>query len=592
MRVAKPFLLASLVVLLGACDLFTAAPSADSRVASFTLPAAANPVLAADVKGLVDEKTKTITLMIDPAVTDFSALKPTIVIAGSGSIYPSSGVAKDFTQTPATYKLVETNGKTSVYFVTIIPKSVDAEPGAVRITEYFCGTGGGTATTGELNRYLEFYNGSSAAVDLSQFELAQRRAKAGRPDSSLDQVVRLKGSIPANSFFILYSARMNVALLSVAFACPNKQSDGAYNGIMDSDGASSYQLMKEGVVIDTVGPMDGSAYAGETCFFRRSDTASGIPGPAAPLWDRSAWARAPASGLLGDDVNAGKASLRDSSLVSLLVTSGLLKIPATINATAGTATILLPDGVDAANLLLSVGSFGSSASIDGTTITSAKTGLDLSSGKKTLTIAGQDGTNSNYVISAIPRYTTTNYDFDGGIKAVVDKIVAGGTADTPLGDVFITGVITAKNIYPASFFIQDMNAGIYFYTSEGISFPVGSKVKILVSTGKVYYGMPEVTVYDSAIDPVSTDLFSLYYKTGDYAAATGIGSVYRYDGSIAQGGLSYYKGQFAGALYFHYPIDIQTALAAGATGTFYGPVSYTRENYTMELVTRDQFSLH
>jgi hypothetical protein len=428
-------------------------------------------------------------------------------------------------------------------------------------------------------------------VDLSQFELAQRRSKNGRRAPELDQVATLKGSIPAKSFYIIYSAQGSASLLASALACPAVQSDTVYNGIMDSDGASGFQLLKDGAVIDSVGPNDGSAYASNTCFYRRSVTKTGLPGPASATWVPADWATAPICGLLSEDANAGKASLTDASLTSLVVSNGSLKLSATIDNASKLATILKPNGLDVSKLTIAAGSFGTSATIDGAAITNGVTTADFSTGTRKLKILGQDGTSAEYSISAIDRYTTANYDFDGGIKAVLAKIWAYGSTGGSFADgTVVTGIVTAKSIYPASFFIQDKNAGLYFYTSEGISFPVGAKVSIKVSTGSVYYGMPEVTAFDS-IEAASSGLSSIYYMTGDYANKDSIGCVYKYEGTIAQGGLSYYKGQFSGSLYFHYPKEIQSALAAGAKGSFYGPVSYTRDNYTMELVTSDQFSI-
>ncbi len=551
--------------------------------------AAALSALGSDAQGVIDPELHTIKVLLDGAVSDYGALVPAIAISGSAEVYPASGEVHDFTQTPVPYKLVDSGGKTTVYYVYFAAKPAPAEAGALRMTEYFCGTGSGTATTGELNRYLELYNDSDAAVDLSQFRLAQRRSRNGVRDSSLDQVVSLKGSIGPKAFYLIYAARINASLLANANAFGAKISDSSYNGIMDSNGASGYQLIRDGAVVDSIGPNDGSFYAKDACYCRRS-LAAGQPGPATPSWDRGAWVALPVGGLLGDDVNAGKASPIGSALLSLVASNGSLHMAATVDETGKTATILLPEGVDRAALDLNVGSFGVSVTIGGIPVGNGSIHADLSVARQ-LAITGQDGSKSTYTVSAIARYTTTNYDFDGGIAAVLAKIWAGGSVDTALNGTAITGVVTATGIYPASFSIQDKNAGIYFYTSEGISFPVGSKVRIKVNTGKAYYGLPEITDYDS-IESAGSGLNSLYYKTGDYANKDAICCVYRYDGTIAVGGLSYYKGKFDGALYFHYPSGtIEDLLATGSRGTFYGPVTYTRDNYTMEIVTADQFSI-
>lgn len=592
----KKILYSACLIILGIFT-FSCTPAVDpfaetqASIKSFVLTTANNPTLSADVVGIINPTTKVITLKIETAVSDYTTIKPTISFNGEATIYPASDEVKDFTQNPVTYKLTDKSGHTEVYYAKIVPKPVDAPVGAIRITEYFCGTGAGSATTGELNRYIELYNDAAVSVDLSQFELVQKRAKFGVVDPKLDQMATLKGTIPSKSYFIIYSAKMNTSLLANVNAWASKQSDAIFNGIMDSDGASSYQLQKNGEIIDIVGPNDGSFFAKNTCYLRRTDLGTGIPLAASSVWDASSWAVIPISGVMGNDANAGKASATDSALISLLFISGNMTIPATVDPVTKYAVALLPDGIPTNELTVAAGTFGTKITVDGNNLVNNQTVLDLTS-QKTLIVTGQDGSTTSYFVSVAPRYTNINYLFDGGIKAVMDKLWLKPTGeDVALGDVEVTGILTAKGIYPAAFVIQDSTAGLYFYTSEGISFPLGSKVKIKVSTGKVYNGLPEVTVYDSTIEAVDSNLYSLYYKTGDFANKDAVGLLYKYTGSIAQNGLASYKGQFTGAYYFHY-LDktIQSLMGVGTSGTFYGPITYVASNYTMELSSAEQIN--
>lgn len=199
-----------------------------------------------------------------------------------------------------------------------------------------------------------------------------------------------------------------------------------------------------------------------------------------------------------------------------------------------------------------------------------------------------------------PSFTTTNYSFDGGCLAVFNNIENNSTGgDSGYGDAVVlsgnvTGVITAKNLGGnASFMIQDNSAGLYFYSSStGVDYEVGQIVTIAVSQGREYYGLPEVTSYGT-ITLNDTNTYPLYYQTGDFAQESEVGKVYRYVGSVADGSEdTYFKGQFSGSWYYHAGNSgVEDLIDTGDTGTFTGPVTYTRENFTMELPNEYYFSI-
>ena len=69
------------------------------------------------VVGVVNEDSHTVALTV-PVGTDVKTLVPTIVFTGE-SVYPASGVAKDFTS-PVTYTVTAADNTTQIYTVTVI----------------------------------------------------------------------------------------------------------------------------------------------------------------------------------------------------------------------------------------------------------------------------------------------------------------------------------------------------------------------------------------------------------------------------------------------------------------------------------------
>jgi hypothetical protein len=89
-------------------------PSSAKQITSFSLRAADNPGLSADVAGVVTGTSIAIGVPFGTAVT---ALVPTVVHTGA-SVGPASGVAQDFTH-PVPYTVTAVDGSTQTYSVTV-----------------------------------------------------------------------------------------------------------------------------------------------------------------------------------------------------------------------------------------------------------------------------------------------------------------------------------------------------------------------------------------------------------------------------------------------------------------------------------------
>jgi len=95
--------------------------------------------------------------------------------------------------------------------------------------------------------------------------------------------------------------------------------------------------------------------------------------------------------------------------------------------------------------------------------------------------------------------TAEPYDFSGNIASLRAAIDPTGSASSvatfTLGSpVVVTGVVHAVNS-AGKFWIQDKDAGIYFYTSAGDLPSVGEKVSMTVTGGCVYNYLVEATSY-------------------------------------------------------------------------------------------------
>ncbi|MBQ9495541.1 MAG: hypothetical protein IJR50_07895 [Treponema sp.] len=210
--------------------------------------------------------------------------------------------------------------------------------------------------------------------------------------------------------------------------------------------------------------------------------------------------------------------------------------------------------------------------------------------------------------SLIPVYMNVNYDFDGGMQHVLDEIRAGHngsqSGNTTSINKQVAGILTCKEVFGGSsakrcFFLQDKNAGLYFYISDSSSTQlpdealVGNKIRVTVTTGKIYYDMPEVTgisaieiIEDGATVPV-------YYETGAYNQPDCLGRMYGYSGAVEGSPDNKYVGTFSASneLYFHCSSALKSKLAGGTRGTFYGPVTYSYSKYRMEIADENQIIL-
>lgn len=81
--------------------------------------------LAANAKGIVDQKAKTVTFKV-PAGTDVKALVPMVMVSKYATVVPASGVSQDFTA-PVTYTVTAEDGSKQTFTVTVIVMSGDKE---------------------------------------------------------------------------------------------------------------------------------------------------------------------------------------------------------------------------------------------------------------------------------------------------------------------------------------------------------------------------------------------------------------------------------------------------------------------------------
>ncbi|WP_143164842.1 hypothetical protein [Chryseolinea serpens] len=130
--------------------------SSNKTITAFSFLTTDNPVLSADVQGIISGQNILFTL---PAGVSVTALKPTIVHTGS-AVDPAAGTAHDFS-TPATYTVTAEDGSTQAYAISV---SVSESGPSVYVVggQMFFGTGyarvwkngtGTNLTNGDYNAY-------------------------------------------------------------------------------------------------------------------------------------------------------------------------------------------------------------------------------------------------------------------------------------------------------------------------------------------------------------------------------------------------------------------------------------------------------
>lgn len=122
-----------------------------------------------------------------------------------------------------------------------------------------------------------------------------------------------------------------------------------------------------------------------------------------------------------------------------------------------------------------------------------------------------------YRFKVRPRYTSTNYTFDGEIDTLLQYLTTSWKSITEAYTV--VGVITSKDIYSSkggdkSFIVQDAYLGLMIGSDETLGFPLGAKVRVTINNvdGCEYYDQPLVQGYET-IELISLNN-TIAYRTG------------------------------------------------------------------------------
>jgi hypothetical protein len=562
-------------------------------ITSFRFLASANSaVLGSDVNATIDDEGSLVTACIPASVTDYSLLVPSIQVPEGCTIAPDGGKI-DYSESPTELAVFAPDGSYRSYKIRLIQAVAYAPSTAVKFTEYYMGAGSGYE--GELNRWIELTNEGTSAVDLSQYVLAFRAREDGVRAAARDVLAPLSGTLAAGSSLVIYSSRLDTATFAswpASTVADTVTNDLSYNTIDDFDGDDGFQLLRDGAILDCIGPNGGMGadyYWGRNKRMLRKTTAT-----AGSIWDEKQWVAYTVADAASDAANAGAdtQSFASTNTTLSFFAFETLATPAygTIDSASHTVSISLQEGTNVHAIPTSFSTEGAGVTVNGNLITSGVSAIDYSS-PVVFTVWAADGATHTAYTATISYYhvlgfTDVNYDFSGGIASVLGTVKTGGSSTTDLATT-IEGVLTAKDVYMTStfkncFYLQDKDAGIVVLSTTSIPYPLGARLRVEVSSGTVYYDMPEIKAYGT-ITRVGSAIQDIYYKTGNYATLDSLGSVYRWKGTILEGTDGYYVGTFEGGLCFHTTSALEDSLKAGATGVFYGPVSLSYSVYRMEI---------
>ncbi|MBN1519748.1 MAG: hypothetical protein JW923_06630 [Spirochaetales bacterium] len=588
------FLAASLA---GACR----GPFAPPSVLSFGFRAGDNAAagLAEDVWASIDHELGVITVRLPDTVADYSSLKAAVSLPEGSSALPS--VPTDYSLSPTALVVANEDGLQSVYLVDVGQRAAPAPADAVLFTEYYAGTGYDLG--GDRNRWIEITNKSAAIVDLAQYRLVKVARLNGQRVPSLDQDVALRGQLAAGASLVLYADMIKASrfLLSSTVLAPDLlYSDIGFNGIIDFNGDDGYQLTRNGVILDVLGPNGGTGadyyWGREKRMLRKSGT-----NPTA-TWNHLDWITYGLANNSSDAANAGAqtpALPTDRKVLTFFAFERLAEPSyGIIDEAAKTVSIAAPQGTDLSSVIVSVGVEGLGAWAQGETIVSGETALDLRTATEIWVYPTVGSTYQSYTVQAIisdpMEYTTTPYSFNGGIGALLSASIKYPEASFPM--TVIEGVVTAKNVYykyssdaDECFFIQDSSGGIMIWTDVGVDAPIGSRVRVEAIKGIRNYTMPIIYEHGK-ISRVDAQTYDIYYETDAYNNLSALGRVFRYTGVIEQGMADYDEGAFSvdAGLRFQGLPAIASLLETGDSGSFYGPIQVSYSKYKMCLSQEEQ----
>lgn len=597
----KPFHILAAI----ACAILAAScaePAGAPAILSFSFLKADNPALPADVVGTIDDELSTIELRLPASVADYSSLKPTIGVSNGAVVAPAAPA--DYSASPTPISVAHEGGEQRTYLVTVAEAIAPAPATALLFTEYYAGTGYGYGYSDKRNRWVELTNVSDDPVDLAQYRLVKRARVGGARVEARDVSVRLSGILAAGASLVIYNGATNTTRFPLSGAVGASDilvSDAAYNGVLDCDGDDGFQLVRDGAVLDVLGPNGGLGadycWGREKRMLRKRDSA-----PSA-TWAPLQWISYGVRNNAEDYTSAGDdtAALPGTTAKLTFFAFERLDEPVygIVNEAAKTVALAVPSGTDLSSIVVSIGVEGQGATVGTTVILSGETALDFRAPVTVRVFASDQTTVQDYVVTVIYQrdfeYTTTNYSFDGGIGTL--KAALSSSVTTYAADTYIEGIVTAKDVYfkyaAASdycFFLQDSTGGIMIWTDAGIDAPLGTRLRVEVIKGLLSYTMPIISECGE-ISMVDADTYDIYYKEGSYANVAALGSVYRYSGTIAAGMADYNEGTFSGSLMFQ-GVDNVAGLAelleTGDTGSFYGPILVSYSKYKMCLSQLEQ----
>lgn len=587
---------AAALLLLAACP---SAIKTQPEISSFVFESAKNSTLSANAVGIVDNASDLITVRIPNSVAKsaYSSLTPTVVCAAGTS--PGT-VPTNYSSNPTALTVYQDDGTSRCYMVKVSQAPAQAPADALMFTEYYAGTG--YLYRNDYNRWIELTNVSAATIDLSQYSLVFRDREKGIRDESRDMSVSLenlpssKWDLAAGASLVIYSDRLNTTSypLSTVTGASSAISDSSLNGIVTCDGDDGFQLVRDGTVLDCIGPNGGtgaSFYWGKEKRMLRKNTSK----PSA-VWDEKNWVSYALDGSTtsNDSDNLGKTTpvfaANDTKLTYFAFEELSPRAYGIIDNTNHTVTLNVEETLDLSAVKISVSTEGDFVYYNGRRVESGVTVADMRSSPVTITVYAADTISSQTYSIIIERYhslayTTVNYNFSGNIASLLTALGSGSTG----AGTEISGIITAEEIYMTSTFqhcftIQDKDRGIVVLSNSslGDQFPLGSYVRLTVSEGSIYYDLPEVKTY-SALSRIDKQIHDIYYKTAAYDDPSAVGSVYRWEGTVNEATDSHLVGNFEGNLYFHVASGLKSRLAAGKKGIFYGPVTYSYNVYRMEI---------
>jgi len=591
---------ATTLLLIMAAALSSCAPVPEApAVIALSFRAADNAAagLGVDVEGVIDEETDVITVRLPDTVTDYSSLVARVSASEGNTVLPA--LPTDFSRNPTALTVGNDLGEQRTYLVDLGPVAEYAAADAMLFTEYYAGTG--YDLSGDKNRWIEITNRSTTeTVDLAQYELVKYAREDGLRIPFADQRVRLRGSLTAGASLVLYAERLKTSRFGLpgSVSAPSLiYSDLYFNGIIDFDGDDGYQLVRDGVVLDILGPNGGTGATYNWGREKRMLRKSGVS--PSTTWKPLDWISYGLKNNVEDAVNTGSptpALASDAKVLTFFAFENQT-VPSygIIDASTKTVSIAVPQGTDLSAVIVSVGVEGAGAVYAGKAIQSGVTAIDFTA-PVSIRVYPTVGTaydtySVEVVFSRIPEYTTAPFPFDGGIAALKAKLTYPETSFAPL---VVEGIVTARNVYfkystgsDECFFIQDSTGGVLVWSDVGFNEPIGSRVRVEVIKGVSSYTMPLVYQH-GAITRVDADTYDIHYDTGAYNSATALGKVYEWTGSIASGMADYDEGIFSGALMFQGVTALADLLETGDTATYYGPVQVSYSKYKMCLSDPEQ----